>query len=56
MLLLCHTNTAGGYISSYHNRTLASLEFVQDPVAFILLFVAMDSYDQINLYHQHVIY
>jgi hypothetical protein len=38
-----HTNTTGGHICGYHDGTLASFELVQDPVTFVLLFVAMDS-------------
>src|ERR1700761_8723661 len=39
-----HTNTTGCHVGSNHNGTLAGLEFVQDPISFILGFVAMNSY------------
>ncbi len=38
-----HTNTTGSHIGGNHDRALASLELVQDPITFILLFVTMDS-------------
>lgn len=37
-----HTNTAGSYISSNHDGTLASLELIQDPVTLVLLLVTVD--------------
>lgn len=39
-----HTDTTGSYISSNHDGALASLEFVQDPIALVLLFVAVDGW------------
>ena len=39
-----HTNTTGSYISSNHDRTLARLKLVQNPITLVLLLVAMDSY------------
>lgn len=41
-LAVNHTNTTRSHISGNHDRALSRLEFVQDPIAFILLFVAMD--------------
>lgn len=38
-----HTNTTGSYISSNHDRTLARLKLVQDPITLVLLLIAMDS-------------
>lgn len=43
-----HTNTTGGYISSHHDWTLSVLEFVQDPITFILLFVSVDGYFKVS--------
>ncbi len=37
-----HTNTTGGHISGNHDRTLARLELVQNPVALMLLLIAVD--------------
>jgi hypothetical protein len=39
-----HTNTTRCYIGSNHDRALAGFEFVQDPVTFVLLLVAVNSY------------
>ena len=39
-----HTNTTGSHISGNHDGTLAILEFLQDPVSFVLLFVSMDGF------------
>ena len=38
-----HTNTTRSYISSNHDGALASLEFVQDPIALVLLFISVNS-------------
>ena len=38
-----HTNTAGSHISSNHDRALACFELIQDPIAFVLLFIAVNS-------------
>ena len=38
-----HTNTTGSHVSSNHNRAFSVLEFLQDPVTFVLLFVTVDS-------------
>ena len=43
-LLLHHTNTTRCHICSNHDGTLAGLELVEYPVAFVLLFVAVNSY------------
>lgn len=37
-----HTDTARSHIGRNHDGTLAGLEFVQDPVTFVLLFVTVD--------------
>lgn len=37
-----HTNTTGCHVGGNHDGALARLEFVQDPVTFVLLFVAVD--------------
>jgi hypothetical protein len=43
-VVINHTNTTGCHVSSNHDWALASLELVQDPITFVLLFVAMDSF------------
>ena len=40
--MLNHTNTTGSHVGGNHDGALASLEFVENPVAFLLLFVAMN--------------
>ena len=40
-----HTNTTRSYICSNHDGTLSCLEFVQDPIALILLLIAVDCYE-----------
>lgn len=42
-----HTNTTGSHISSHHDWALARLELVQDPISFILLFVAVNSWSML---------
>jgi hypothetical protein len=37
-----HTNTTRSHISSHHDGALARLEFVQDPISFLLLLVTVD--------------
>jgi hypothetical protein len=37
-----HTDTTRGYISSDHDGALASLEFVQNPIALVLLLVTVN--------------
>ena len=44
-LLLDHTNTTGCHIGGNHDGTLAGLELVEYPVAFVLLLVAVNSCD-----------
>ena len=44
-LLLDHTNTTGCHIRGNHDGTLAGLEFIEYPVALVLLFVAMNSWN-----------
>jgi hypothetical protein len=39
-----HTNTTGCHVSGNHDWALAALELVQNPITFVLLFVAMDSF------------
>lgn len=41
-LFLVHTNTTGCDIRSNHDGALASLEFVENPVTFVLLLVTMN--------------
>ena len=36
------TNTTRGYVGRNHDRAFAGLEFVQDPVALVLLFIAVN--------------
>ena len=43
-VLFRHTDTARSHISCNHDGTLASFEFVKDPVTLILLLVAVDSW------------
>jgi hypothetical protein len=38
-----HTNTTGGHVRGHHDGTLARFEFVQNPIPFVLLLIAMDS-------------
>jgi hypothetical protein len=38
-----HTNTTGCHVSSNHDWAVAGLELVENPITFVLLFVAMDS-------------
>ena len=47
-LSINHTNTARGYVCSDHNRALAGLEFVQNPVTFVLLLVTVNSYNKVS--------
>ena len=42
--MINHTNTTGCHVSSNHDWALAGLELVQNPITFVLLFVAMDSF------------
>jgi len=42
-----HTNTTRCHIGSNHDGALAGLELVQNPITFVLLFVAMNG---CNLY------
>jgi hypothetical protein len=37
-----HTNTTRSYVSSNHDGALAGLEFVENPIALVLLLVAVD--------------
>lgn len=37
-----HTNTTRSHIGGNHDRALAGFEFVEDPVALVLLFVAVN--------------
>ena len=48
-----HTNTTRCHISSNHDRALASFEFVQDPIAFVLLFVTVDGCRILGQKHFH---
>jgi hypothetical protein len=41
--LLNHTNTTGSHIGGNHDGALAGLELVENPVALLLLLVAVDS-------------
>src|SRR5271155_2856438 len=43
-VVINHTNTTGCHVSSNHDWALAGLELVQNPITFVLLFVAMDSF------------
>ena len=45
--MINHTNTTGCHVSSNHDWAAAGLELVENPVTFILLFVAMDSYQKL---------
>jgi hypothetical protein len=40
---VAHTDTTRSHVGGNHDGTFAGLEFVEDPVTFLLLFVAMDS-------------
>lgn len=40
------TDTARRYISRNHDGALACLELVEDPVAFVLLLIAMNCWDR----------
>ena len=42
-LLSVHTDTTGSNIRSNHDWALASLEFVENPITFVLLLVTMNS-------------
>lgn len=37
-----HTDTTGSYVGSHHDWALARLEFVQDPISFLLLLVTVN--------------
>jgi hypothetical protein len=39
-----HTDTTGSHVGGNHDGALARLEFVQDPVALVLLLVAVNSW------------
>lgn len=39
-----HTDTAGSHIGGYHDGALSCLEFVENPIALVLLFVAVDGF------------
>jgi hypothetical protein len=43
-----HTDTTGSHVGGHHNRALAGLKFVQNPITFILLFVAMDGFSEVS--------
>lgn len=43
-----HTNTTRRDVRSNHDWALASLEFVQNPVTFVLLLVAMNCYTAVS--------
>ena len=47
-VLFHHTNAARGHIGRNHDGALASLEFVEDPITFVLLFVAVDCWINIS--------
>jgi hypothetical protein len=47
-LLSVHTNTTGRNVRSNHDWALAGLEFVQNPVTFILLLVTMNGYSTVS--------
>lgn len=43
--MLCvnkHTDTTGGHVGGYHDRTLSGLELIQNPVTLVLLLVTVD--------------
>jgi hypothetical protein len=44
-LFSLHTDAAGRNVCSHHDRTLAGLEFVQDPVTFVLLLVTVNCWN-----------
>jgi hypothetical protein len=39
-----HTDTTGSHVGGNHDGALARLEFVQDPVALVLLLVAVNGW------------
>jgi hypothetical protein len=42
-----HTNTTGCHVSSNHDWAVAGFELVKNPITFVLLFVAMDSWKRL---------
>ena len=40
---MIHTDTTRSHVRSHHDGALARLELVEDPVALVLLLVAMNS-------------
>lgn len=42
-----HTNTTGSHIGGNHDGAFAGLKFVQDPIALVLLFIAMDGWQSL---------
>jgi hypothetical protein len=45
-----HTNTTRSYVGSNHDGALASLELVQDPIALVLLLVAVDGLGDVSVW------
>lgn len=43
-----HTNTTRSHVGSNHDGALASLELVQNPIALVLLLVAVNGYIDIS--------
>ena len=44
-----HTDTAGCNVRCNHDGAIASLEFVEDPIALVLLLVAVNCCGQISV-------
>lgn len=44
-----HTNTTRSHVGGHHDGTLAGLELIKNPVAFILLLVTVNSCGQVSL-------
>jgi hypothetical protein len=42
-LQFVHTDTTGSHISGHHDGALALLEFVENPITFLLLLVTVNS-------------
>ena len=42
-VVMNHTNTTRCHVSSNHDWAAAGFELVENPITFVLLFVAMDS-------------
>ena len=41
-----HTDTTGSHVGGHHDGTLALLEFVQNPVALVLLFITVNGWNE----------